>query len=71
LMILRHREPSLPRPFRVPLYPVTPLLFLAISAFALVYTAVSRPMEAVCGAVTMLACLLLYFPARSRRDRAR
>lgn len=66
LMILRHREPSLPRPFRVPLYPVTPLLFLAISAFALVYTAVSRPMEAVCGAVTMLACLLLYFPARSR-----
>ncbi|MFM8657616.1 MAG: APC family permease, partial [Chthoniobacterales bacterium] len=70
LMILRHREPALPRPFRVPLYPLTPLLFLAISAFALVYTAVSRPIEAVCGAVTMLVCLLLYFPARSRRDPA-
>ncbi|MFM8230997.1 MAG: APC family permease [Chthoniobacterales bacterium] len=70
LMILRHREPALPRPFRVPLYPLTPLLFLAISAFALVYTAVSRPFEAVCGAVTMLVCLLLYFPARSRRDPA-
>lgn len=68
LMILRHREPTLSRPFRVPLYPLTPLLFLAISAFALVYTAVSRPFEAVCGAVTMLVCLLLYFPARSRRD---
>ncbi|MFM8684566.1 MAG: APC family permease, partial [Chthoniobacterales bacterium] len=70
LMILRHREPALPRPFRVPLYPLTPLLFLAISAFALVYTAVSRPFEAVCGAVTMLVCLLLCFPARSRRDPA-
>jgi len=68
LMILRHREPTLSRPFRVPLYPLTPLLFLAISAFALIYTAVSRPFEAVCGGVTMLVCLLLYFPARSRRN---
>ena len=25
-MVLRHREPSLPRTFRVPLYPVTPIL---------------------------------------------
>ena len=26
VMVLRHREPSLPRTFRVPLYPVTPIL---------------------------------------------
>lgn len=32
--ILRHREPELPRPFRVPLYPLVPLLFL-IGASAL------------------------------------
>ena len=64
LMVLRWREPLLPRPFRVPLYPLTPLLFLAISAFAMVYTAVSRPFEAMCGAVTMLLGLLLYFAAR-------
>ena len=64
LMVLRWREPALPRPFRVPLYPLTPLLFLAISGFAAVYTAISRPFEAACGAATMLACVLLYFPAR-------
>lgn len=68
LMVLRRREPDLPRPFRVPLYPLTPLLFLAISAFALVYTALSRPFEALCGASTMLVCLLLYYPARGARN---
>ena len=70
LMILRWREPSLPRPFRVPLYPLTPILFLAISAFAIIYTAVSRPFEAFCGAITMLLCLLLYVPARGNRGSA-
>ncbi|MBJ7258300.1 MAG: amino acid permease [Chthoniobacterales bacterium] len=70
LMVLRWREPALPRPFRVPLYPLTPLLFLAISAFAMVYTAASRPAEALCGAGTLLLCLLLYFPARGERGTA-
>jgi len=70
LMILRWREPSLPRPFRVPLYPLPPVLFLAISAFAMIYTALSRPFEALCGAATMLLCLLLYLPARHKQNTA-
>ena len=37
--VLRKREPSLPRPFRVPLYPVTPLVFLA-GAGALLWGAI-------------------------------
>jgi basic amino acid/polyamine antiporter, APA family len=35
LFVLRRREPSAPRPFRVPLYPVTPLVFVAACAFLL------------------------------------
>lgn len=35
LFVLRRREPDLPRPFRVPLYPVLPLLFCATSAYLL------------------------------------
>lgn len=66
LLVMRRREPALPRPFRVPLYPLPPLLFLGISAFAIVYTSISRPVEAACGALTMLVCLLLYFPAKGR-----
>ncbi len=35
LVILRRREPDRPRPFRVPLYPLIPALFAAISLFML------------------------------------
>jgi amino acid transporter len=35
LMVLRRREPDAPRPFRVPGYPVTPLLFCASCLFML------------------------------------
>ncbi|WP_101925023.1 MULTISPECIES: APC family permease [Luteimonas] len=35
LFVLRRRDAHLPRPFRVPLYPVLPLLFCATSAYLL------------------------------------
>ena len=35
LFVLRIREPDAPRPFRVPLYPLTPLVFCATSAYLL------------------------------------
>lgn len=44
LFVLRRRDPDLPRPFRVPLYPLLPLLFCATSAYlmyaSLAYTGV-------------------------------
>lgn len=60
VMVLRRREPQLTRPFRIPLYPLPPLLFLAISAFTIIYTSVARPLEAACGALTLLASLGIY-----------
>src|SRR5690606_25221215 len=35
LFVLRRREPDVPRPFRVPLYPVLPLVFCAVCAYML------------------------------------
>jgi basic amino acid/polyamine antiporter, APA family len=35
LIILRVREPDAPRPFRVPLYPLTPLIFCAVCVYML------------------------------------
>ncbi len=35
LFILRRREPARPRPFRVPFYPLTPIVFCATSAYLL------------------------------------
>jgi basic amino acid/polyamine antiporter, APA family len=34
-IVLRIREPNTPRPFRTPLYPLTPLLFMATSGYML------------------------------------
>jgi amino acid transporter len=36
VIVLRFKEPNLARPYRVPGYPVTPVLFLAISAWYLI-----------------------------------
>lgn len=68
VIVLRCREPQLVRPFRVPLYPLTPLLFLAITAFAIFYTATVKPFEACCGALTLLAGLGIYAFVARRQD---
>lgn len=59
-MILRHTMPHLHRPFRIPLYPLPPLLFLAISTFAMVDTATVKPMEALFGTLTLVTALFVY-----------
>jgi APA family basic amino acid/polyamine antiporter len=60
VIVYRFTQPDLPRPFRVPLYPLTPLLFLAISAFAITHTAAAKPTEAIFGALTLLGGLGIY-----------
>lgn len=68
VMRLRRREPDLPRPFRTPLYPWPPLLFVAISGASLGLVAWERPLAV--GLVAMLAValgLLLGRWAGSRR----
>lgn len=42
---LRRTQPHLPRPFRVPLYPLPPLVFLVVSGVSLVMVVGERPRE--------------------------
>ncbi|MEA3273980.1 MAG: APC family permease [Pseudomonadota bacterium] len=51
---LRRREPDLMRPFRVPLYPLPPLVFLIVSGMSLLVVTWERPV-AVLGAAGLLA----------------
>ena len=67
LIVLRHRRPELARPFRVPLYPWTPLIFIAFSVWILIYTAWGRPLESSLGIATVLLGLPLYFYWRRSR----
>jgi APA family basic amino acid/polyamine antiporter len=61
LMVLRRREPDLPRPFRVPLYPFTPLLFIAIFGWYLFNSLTNSFRDTMVGIVLTLAGLPFYF----------
>lgn len=60
VVVLRKTHPGLERPFRCPLFPLPPLIFLAVTGFALVYTASLKPREAIAGSLTLLAGVFLH-----------
>jgi APA family basic amino acid/polyamine antiporter len=61
VIVLRIREPNLPRPYRTWGYPVTPALFLIVSGIMIFYIVQSKPWESLAGLGTVLAGLIVYF----------
>lgn len=66
--VLRYREPHRERPFRTPLYPVTPLIFIATCAYLLYSTAMYSGLGALVGFGAMLLGLPLLLLVRDRRS---
>jgi amino acid transporter len=66
LLVLRHRAPAAPRPFRVPLYPVTPLLFCAACAWLLWSSLRYAGPGAVAGVAVLAAGLVPLWLSRRR-----
>ena len=63
VIVLRWTQPGLTRPYRTWGYPVTPLVFLAVSAWMLVNIWRSNPRESLWGLATMALGLGIYFLA--------
>jgi basic amino acid/polyamine antiporter, APA family len=61
LIVLRIREPDLPRPYRVFLYPVTPVLFLGVFAWYLVNSVVFEFRDTMVGIALALSGLPFYY----------
>ena len=61
VLVLRIREPNLLRPYRVPLYPWCPLLFIVASLGTAGYAALERPLESLLAIATVAAGVPLYF----------
>lgn len=61
VIVMRRRAPDHPRPYRVPGYPWTPVVFLIVSAAILVAALQLSPRESLLGVVTILAGIPLYF----------
>jgi APA family basic amino acid/polyamine antiporter len=65
VMRLRTIAPELDRPFRVPFYPATPLLFAALSCWMIVFVIVQRPAVLLAALGTIIAGALLHRALRS------
>ena len=60
VIVLRYTQPALPRPYRVWGYPLTPLVFLAVSLFMMINLALQRPAQSLAGVAIMLTGLVIY-----------
>jgi len=64
VFVLRWRMPEVDRPYTTWGYPVTPLFFLALNAWVLVYVFIDRPFESLVGLGVIGAGALLYLGSR-------
>jgi amino acid transporter len=66
LFVLRTQEPAVPRPFRVPLYPLTPLIFCLTCVYMLHASIAYTGTGAAIGVAVLLAGVPLLLVARPR-----
>ncbi|MGD9851689.1 MAG: APC family permease [Nitrospirales bacterium] len=68
VLVLRQRQPLLLRPFRVPLYPVPPVLYIMASVMILLVLSLEKPVEAFWACLTLSGGIPLYwYMNKSRR----
>jgi APA family basic amino acid/polyamine antiporter len=65
---LRVRRPDLARPFKVPLYPLPPLLFAGATGYMMWFLVGQRPQELMWGGVTLLVGGVLYAGLRGWQE---
>ena len=65
--VLRMRDPDRERPFRVPFYPITPILFCLTCAYLLYSSLAYTGMGALVGVAVLAVGLPFLAPARKRR----
>jgi amino acid transporter len=70
LFILRRREPGRRLPFRVPLFPLTPILFCLTCAYLLYSSLAYTGFGALVGIAVLLAGLPLLWASRTPRETA-
>jgi len=67
VFILRKRAPEMPRPYKVPLYPVVPLIAMLGGGFILIMTLITTPGLALTGiGVTAIGVPVYYYMKKNR-----
>ena len=70
VIVLRRKQPNLPRPYRVIGYPVVPVLFVLVAIVLLVSTLHTRPRESLMGLGMMGLGIPFYFFWKKRQYQA-
>ncbi len=60
VIVLRYRQPDLPRPYKAWGYPLTPVIFLAVTGFILTYLVREHPEHCFKSCCIMLVGLIIY-----------
>jgi APA family basic amino acid/polyamine antiporter len=60
MIVLRFTQPELPRPFRTWGYPLTPLLFIALTVWTLVFVFLDSPVRSALGLALVALGLIVY-----------
>ncbi|MEC4819230.1 MAG: amino acid permease [Scytonema sp. PMC 1069.18] len=63
VFVSRIRYPDIPRPYRTWGYPFTPIIFLTISLWMLVFIFLNKPVESLAGFMTLAVGLFVYLIA--------
>lgn len=69
VMVLRVRRPQMARPFRAWGYPLTPLLFLVVSLWTLIWNFRGRPIESILSLVTVLVGGTIFYAMSSHKSK--
>ncbi len=70
VIVFRRKDPDAPRPFKVPGYPLTPLLFVAAAVVIVVNTVVSNPARGAIGIGGTLVGIPIYYAWKRSRPSA-
>jgi APA family basic amino acid/polyamine antiporter len=60
VFVLRLRQPDLPRPYRTFGYPLTPLIYLGLTAWTLIFVVINRTQESLMGLGVIVVGLIVY-----------
>ena len=70
VIILRKREPNMERPYKVPLYPIIPLIAILAGSFVLINTLFTQFILAIIGIlITTLGIPVYYYKKKQKRHK--
>lgn len=67
VLVLRKTQPNLKRPYKTFLYPFTPILYLCLMGWTLIYIIKEKPNEALMSLAVIVLGVLMYFVSKLKK----